>query len=160
VKIENNRVVQIHYTLKDDEGEVLDSSVDHEPLPYIHGVGALIPGLEKELLGRQTGDKFTVVIAPADGYGDYDEDQVFQVSAGEFEGDDELELGMQVQLDSENGPAIATVTEIEGDEVTLDLNHPLAGVSLHFDVEVIEVREATKQELEHGHVHTKGAHQH
>jgi len=160
VKIENNRVVQIHYTLKDDQGEVLDSSIGNDPLPYIHGVGALIPGLEKQLLGKEAGEKFTAIIVPAEGYGEYDEDQVFQVSAGEFEGDDDLELGMQVQLDTENGPAIATVTEIDGDEVTLDLNHPLAGVILHFDVEVMEVREATKQELDHGHVHSGGAHHH
>jgi FKBP-type peptidyl-prolyl cis-trans isomerase SlyD len=160
VKIEKNRVVQIHYTLKDDQGEILDSSIDHDPLPYIHGVGALIPGLEKELLGKVAGDKFTTVIAPADGYGVYDEDQVFQVSADGFEEDDELELGMQVQIDTENGPAVGTVTEIEGEEVTIDLNHPLAGVSLHFDVEIVEVRAATKQELDHGHVHSGGAHHH
>jgi len=160
VKIENNRVVQIHYTLRDDQGEILDSSVDHEPLPYIHGVGALIPGLEKELLGKETGDKFSVVISPSEGYGEYEEDQVFQVSAKDFDEGDELELGMQVQLEAENGPAVATITEIEGDEVTLDMNHPLAGVALHFEVEVIEVRGATKQELEHGHAHAPGAHEH
>jgi FKBP-type peptidyl-prolyl cis-trans isomerase SlyD len=160
VKIEKNRVVQIHYTLKDDQGEILDSSIDHDPLPYIHGVGALIPGLEKELLGKVAGDKFTTIISPADGYGVYDEDQVFQVSADGFEEEDELELGMQVQIDTENGPAVGTVTEIEGEEVTIDLNHPLAGVSLHFEVEVVEVRAATKQELDHGHVHSGGAHHH
>lgn len=160
MKIEKNRVVQIHYTLKDDQGETLDSSVNQGPLPYIHGIGALIPGLEKVLLGKQAGDKFSTVVAPADGYGEYDADQVFQVPADGFQEDDELELGMQVQLDSEHGPAIATVTKIDGEEVTLDLNHPLAGVSLHFDVEVVEVREATRQELDHGHVHTPGAHHH
>jgi FKBP-type peptidyl-prolyl cis-trans isomerase SlyD len=160
VKIEKNRVVQIHYTLKDDQGEVLDSSAGQSPLPYIHGVGALIPGLEKQLLGKEAGDKLTTVIPPAEGYGEYDEDHVFIVPADEFEGDDELEEGMQVQIDTEDGPAIAIVTKIDGDEVTLDLNHPLAGISLHFDVEVVEVREATSQELEHGHVHTPGAHQH
>jgi FKBP-type peptidyl-prolyl cis-trans isomerase SlyD len=160
VKIENNRVVQIHYTLKDDQGEILDSSINQDPLPYIHGVGALIPGLEKQLLGKEKGDKFTAIVDPADGYGEYDEEQVFEVPADGFQGEDEIELGMQVQLDTEDGPAIATVTEIEGDVITLDLNHPLAGVSLHFEVEVMEVREATKQELEHGHVHTPGAHHH
>jgi len=158
VKIENNRAVQIHYTLKDDQGEILDSSMDRGPLPYIHGVGALIPGLESELLGKEAGEKFTAVIAPENGYGEYDEGYVFQVGASEFEEDDEIEVGMQIQLDTENGPSIATITKIEGEEVTLDLNHPLAGVSLHFDVEVIEVREATKEELDHGHVHD--GHQH
>lgn len=158
MKIENNRAVQIHYTLKDDQGEILDSSMDRGPLPYIHGVGALIPGLESELLGKEAGEKFTAVIAPENGYGEYDEGYVFQVGASEFEEDDEIEVGMQIQLDTENGPSIATITKIEGEEVTLDLNHPLAGVSLHFDVEVIEVREATKEELDHGHVHD--GHQH
>jgi len=158
VKIENNRAVQIHYTLKDDQGEILDSSMDRGPLPYIHGVGALIPGLESELLGKEAGEKFTAVIAPENGYGEYDEGYVFQVGASEFEEDDEIEVGMQIQLDTENGPAIATITKIEDEEVTLDLNHPLAGVSLHFDVEVIDVREATPEELDHGHVHN--GHQH
>jgi FKBP-type peptidyl-prolyl cis-trans isomerase SlyD len=159
VKIENNRVVQIHYTLKDDQGEILDSSAGQSPLPYIHGTGALIPGLESQLLGKQAGDKFTAIVTPADGYGEYDEQQVFEVPADGFQGDDALEIGMQVQLDTEDGPAIATITEIEDDVVTLDLNHPLAGEILHFDVEVVEVREATQQELDHGHVHT-GAHGH
>ena len=158
MKIENNRAVQIHYTLKDDQGEILDSSMDRGPLPYIHGVGALIPGLESELLGKEAGEKFTAVIAPENGYGEYDEGYVFQVGASEFEEDDEIEVGMQIQLDTENGPAIATITKIEDEEVTLDLNHPLAGVSLHFDVEVIDVREATPEELDHGHVHN--GHQH
>lgn len=160
MKIENNRVAQIHYTLKDDQGEILDSSVGQNPLPYIHGVGALIPGLEKQLAGKQVGDKFTAVVSPAEGYGEYDKNSVFEVPASGFDGDDELELGMQVQLDTEEGPAVATITNIEDDVVTLDLNHPLAGVSLHFDVEVMEVREATSQELEHGHVHTPGHHHH
>ena len=158
VKIENKRVVQIHYTLKDDQGEILDSSAGKSPLPYIHGIGALIPGLEKQLLGKQAGDKFTAIIAPAEGYGDYDNDQVFEVPVDGFQGDEEMEIGMQVQLDTENGPAIATITDIQGEVVTLDMNHPLAGVPLHFDVEVVEVREATQQELEHGHVHTPGHH--
>ena len=158
MKIENKRVVQIHYTLKDDQGEILDSSAGKSPLPYIHGVGALIPGLEKQLLGKQAGDKFIAVVAPADGYGEYDEEQVFEVPVSEFEGDDELQLGMQIQLDTESGPAIATIVNMEEDVITLDLNHPLAGTTLNFDVEVVEVRDATKQELDHGHVHTPGVH--
>lgn len=158
MKIENKRVVQIHYTLKDDQGEILDSSAGKSPLPYIHGIGALIPGLEKQLLGKQAGDKFTAVVAPAEGYGEYDEEQVFEVPASEFEGDDELQLGMQIQLDTESGPAIATIVNMEEDIITLDLNHPLAGTTLNFEVEIVEVREATKQELDHGHVHTHGAH--
>jgi len=159
VKIENNRVALIHYTLKNDQGEVLDSSIGREPLPYIHGVGALIPGLESQLLGKEAGAKFSALVTPANGYGEYDDSYVFQVSANEFNPEDDIEVGMQIQLDSDNGPAIATITKIEEEEVTLDLNHPLAGVNLHFDVEVVSVREATAEELDHGHVHT-GHHHH
>jgi len=160
MKIEKNSVVEIHYTLTDDQGETIDSSAGQQPLPYIHGIGALIPGLEKELEGKEAGDKLKVVIGAADGYGEYNQDQVFEVSKSGFQGDEDLEVGMQVQLETDSGPAIAMVTEIEGDSVTLDLNHPLAGMELSFDVEVISVRAASPEELSHGHVHGPGGHQH
>jgi FKBP-type peptidyl-prolyl cis-trans isomerase SlyD len=160
MKIDKNKVVQIHYTLRNDQGEILDSSAGHSPLSYIHGIGALIPGLEKELDGKEAGVKFETVISPADGYGEYDPAGVIDVPASGFEGDEELTPGMQVQLETGEGPAIAVITKVDDDVVTLDLNHPLAGVSLHFDVEVVEVREATHQELDHGHVHGTGGHHH
>jgi FKBP-type peptidyl-prolyl cis-trans isomerase SlyD len=160
VKIENNRVVSIHYTLRDGDGVTLDSSAGRSPLPYIHGIGALIPGLEKELLGKQQGDTLSVIIPPAEGYGEYEEERVFAVPLGEFDMDEPLEQGMQIQLDTEGGPVIATIVKIDDENVTLDLNHPLAGVPLHFDVEVMEVREASAQELAHGHVHGPGGHHH
>lgn len=160
MKIEKNRVVQIHYTLKDDKGEILDSSAGKQPLPYIHGIGALIPGLEKELEGKGAGDKLNVVIPPEEGYGSFDESRVFQVTKDGFQGDEELQVGMQVQVELEQGPAIAIVSEIKDENVTLDLNHPLAGMDLHFEVEVVEVREATEEELNHGHVHGPGGVQH
>ncbi len=160
MKIEKNSVVEIHYTLTDDQGETIDSSAGQQPLPYIHGIGALIPGLEKELEGKEAGDKLKVVIGAVEGYGEYNQEQVFEVSKSGFQGDEDLEVGMQVQLDTDSGPAIAMVTEIEGDSVTLDLNHPLAGMELNFDVEVVSVRAASPEELSHGHVHGPGGHQH
>ena len=160
MKIENNRVVTIHYTLKDGEDQVLDSSAGRDPLAYIHGIGALIPGLEKQMDGRAAGEKFQAVVQPADGYGEYDEEQVFDIPSGEFDPDDQLELGMQIQLNTDSGSAVATIVDIKDDFVTLDLNHPMAGVTLFFDVEIMDVREATANELSHGHVHGPGGHHH
>ena len=158
--IETNRVVSMHYTLKDSEGNVLDSSANREPLAYIQGIGNLIPGLEVQLEGKQKGDKVEAVVAPNDAYGELREDLFHVVPKSGFQGDEELVTGIQVQLDSEHGPMIATVSKIDGDEVTLDLNHPLAGQTLYFDVEIMDVRTAEQDELDHGHVHGPGGHQH
>jgi len=161
--IEDNRVVNIHYTLRNSDGEVLDSSEGRGPLAYIQGIGNLIPGLERELQGKQAGEKVKAVIAPADAYGEYDDAMLHVVPKSGFQGSgdgDGLEVGLQVQLETEQGIVIATVTAIEGEDVTLDLNHPLAGSELHFDVEIIGVRPATKDELDHGHVHGEGGHHH
>ena len=160
MKIEKNRVVSIHYTLRNGDGEILDSSAGHSPLPYIHGIGALIPGLEKELLGKEKGDTLNVVVPAAEGYGEYDEERVFSVPLSEFDMEEPIEVGMQIQLDTGEGPVIATIVKMDEGYATLDLNHPLAGEPLHFDVEVMEVREATAQELSHGHVHGAGGHHH
>lgn len=160
MKIEKNRVVSIHYTLRDGDGEILDSSAGNSPLPYIHGIGALIPGLEKELLGKEKGDKLNVIVPAAEGYGEYDEERLFQVPLTEFDMEEPIEQGMQIQLDTGEGPVIATIVKLDETHATLDLNHPLAGVPLHFDVEVMEVREASEQELAHGHVHGAGGHHH
>ena len=160
MQIAQNTVVSLNYTLKNGEGELLDTSEGRSPLVYLHGVGGLIPGLEAELDGRTKGDKLNVVIAPEDAYGTR-KDELFQVvpKAG-FQGTEELALGMQVQMDTEQGPVIASVSKIEEEEVTLDLNHPLADVTLHFDVEVVDIREASADEISHGHVHGEGGHQH
>ncbi|MCB0506104.1 MAG: peptidylprolyl isomerase [Cyclobacteriaceae bacterium] len=158
--IAQNRVVTMHYTLKDEQGETIDSSQGHEPLAYIQGIGNIIPGLEDALEGKTKGDKLEVTIAPEDGYGERQENMVQKVAKSGFQGDEELVVGMQVQVETKNGPAIAMVSEIEGEDVTLDLNHPLAGVTLNFDVEVMDVREATDEELDHGHVHGPGGHHH
>ena len=160
MKVADKKVVQMHYTLKDETGATLDSSDGRDPLAYIQGVGNIIPGLEKEMEGKATGDKINVVIAPEDAYGVRQDNLVQIVPKSGFQGDEELSKGMQVQVGTPNGEAIATVTKIEGDDVTLDMNHPLADATLHFDVEVMEVRDATAEELEHGHVHGPGGHKH
>lgn len=153
MQISKNAVVAIDYTLTDDQDEVLDSSEGHEPLWYLHGVGGIIPGLERELEGKSVDDQFKADIAPADAYGARNDELEEEVPRDQFEGADELELGMQFEVDSENGPQIVTVVAVDDATVTIDGNHPLAGENLHFDITVREVREATDDELSHGHVH-------
>ena len=160
MQIAKNKVAAIDYTLTSDEGEVLDSSEGQEPLWYLHGVGGIIPGLERELEGKQAGDQLVVTVIPADGYGDRNDELEQEVSRDQFEGADELELGMQFQVESDAGPMVVTVVEIDDDVVTIDGNHPLAGEKLNFDVTVREVRDATDDELSHGHVHGSGGCEH
>jgi FKBP-type peptidyl-prolyl cis-trans isomerase SlyD len=154
------KVVLIHYTLKNDAGETLDSSSGGEPLAYLHGQGNLIPGLEKALEGKQAGDKLSVSVGPGDGYGQRDDKLVQQVPRRQFGGAN-VQPGMQFHAQTSQGQTrVVTVTNIVGDMVTVDGNHPLAGENLHFDVEVTEVRDASAEELEHGHVHGPGGHHH
>ena len=160
MKIAKETVVTMHYTLKNNEGVVMDSSQGREPLIYLHGVGALIPGLELELTDKIQGDKISTVVTPEHAYGERRDDLIREVSKDGFQGEEELEVGMQVQLDTDRGQTIAVVSKIEGDTVILDLNHPLAGVTLHFDVEITDVRAASKEEIAHGHVHGHGGHHH
>ena len=160
MRIATQKVVHIHYTLTNDEGEILDSSQDHGPLAYLHGAGNIIPGLEDALTDRVVGDKFKVTIAPEDAYGVRDDDLVQAVPKSAFQGVDEILPGMQFQAQSPEGLQLLTVLGVEGDEVILDGNHPMAGISLTFDVEVTEVRDATSEELDHGHVHGSGGHHH
>lgn len=156
--IGDQKVVSIHYTLTNDDGEVLDASAEDSPLSYIHGTGSIIPGLEKQLTGKSAGDKLSVSVKPADAYGDRSENLVQQLPREVFKGVDEISEGMQFQAQSENGATLITVTGVEGDQVTVDANHPLAGETLNFDVEVASVREATPEEIDHGHVHADGDH--
>jgi len=146
-------VVTIHYTLKDDAGTVLDRSSPEEPLAYLHGHGNIIPGLEKQLDGKESGDALAVTLAPAEGYGEYDDRLVQSVPRQALQGIKDVKPGMRLQAQTEQGPQAVTVTEVLTDTVTLDGNHPLAGKSLHFDVQIEDVRPATKEELSHGHVH-------
>ncbi|MGM0535595.1 MAG: FKBP-type peptidyl-prolyl cis-trans isomerase [Pseudomonadota bacterium] len=160
MQIAQNSVVAFHYTLTNDAGEVLDSSEGREPLTYLHGAGNIIPGLEKQLEGRTTGDKLQAKVAPEEGYGEVQPQLVQEVPRDAFQGVDNVEPGMQFQAQTQGGPLMVTVTQIDGDTVTVDGNHPLAGQSLNFDVEIAEVREASEEEVEHGHVHGEGGHEH
>jgi len=158
--IKSDSVVSIHYTLKDDGGQVIDSSESGDPLTYIHGHGQLIPGLERQLDGRNTGDKLNATITPADGYGEYDAGLVQQVPRRALKGIANVKVGMQLRAQTEDGARTVTVTRVAGDMVTLDGNHPLAGKNLNFDVEIAAVRDATAEELAHGHAHGPGGHHH
>ncbi len=155
MKVEEHAVVSIHYVLTNDDKEVLDSSEGQDPLAYLHGTGHLIPGLEAQLLGKAAGDKLDVTVQPVDGYGEINEELRQTVPSQVFEGIESVEPGMQFETANEDGSGgqIVTVVSVENDEVTIDGNHPLAGITLHFSVDIVEVREATAEELEHGHVH-------
>lgn len=160
MKIAKDQAVQIHYTLKNDAGEVLDSSEGAEPLAYLQGHGNLISGLEAALEGKRAGDVLSVSIPPEQGYGVRDVSLIQDVPRSAFQGISSIEEGMQFQADSNHGPRTVTVTKVTADVITVDGNHPLADQTLHFAVEVVEVRAATKEELSHGHVHGPGGHHH
>ena len=154
MKIAQNAVVSIHYELADESGEIIDSSKGGDPLTYLHGNQNLIPGLERELEGRETGDELDVRIEPQDAYGEVNDQLIQQVPRSAFEGVDQIEPGMQFQATNNDG-AVQQITVIEAgeDQVTIDANHPLAGVTLFFSVKVGDIREATAEEISHGHVH-------
>lgn len=156
MKISKNKVAAIHYTLRDNSGNILDSSDGREPLYYIHGIGNLIAGMEENLEGKAMGDKLDIKVAPEKGYGELNPKLVQKVPITAFGGQDVKE-GMRFRTDR---GTVVRVTEVETENVTVDANHPLAGVELNFKVEVMEVRNATEEELEHGHVHGPGGHQH
>ena len=160
MEISADRVVLIHYTLKDDSGAVIDSSAGGEPLAYIQGHGNLVPGLEKALEGKQQGDSVAVSVAPADGYGIHNAELIQRVPKRSMQGSGEIKKGTQFQARTDDGMRVFTVTAVVGDMITLDGNHPLADKTLNFDVDIVTVREATAEELEHGHVHGAGGHHH
>jgi FKBP-type peptidyl-prolyl cis-trans isomerase SlyD len=160
VEIAADRVVTIHYTLKNDEGAVLDSSSGGEPLAYIQGHGNLVTGLEKALEGQQEGAALAVVVSPQDGYGVHDAALIQRVPKRSLQGSGEIKKGMQFQARTGDGMRLFTVTAVVGDMITLDGNHPLADQTLHFEVQIVGVRAATAEELEHGHVHGAGGHHH
>ena len=146
MQIGSETVVTIHYTLTDEKGVVLDSSAGEEPLSFVHGAGTMIPGLEKALLGKSPGESMKISVAPADGYGLRDEDLVQKVPRKNFPVED-VEVGMHFQTRSPNGPRIVTVLATDDENITVDANHPLAGATLNFDVQVLEVRAATPEDL-------------
>lgn len=160
MQIEPLKVVLIHYTLTNNEGEVLDKS-DDSPMAYIHGAGNIIPGLENALTGRVVGDKFEVSIPPEEAYGLRDDELVQMVPKSAFQGvDGDILPGMRFQARSPEGMQLLTVLGVDDEEVILDGNHPMAGLTLHFAVEVTEIRDATIDEISHGHVHGAGGHHH
>lgn len=160
MQISPNKVVSIHYTLKNDAGDVLDTSSGREPLAYLHGSGNIIPGLEKALEGKSSGEKMNVSIVPEEGYGERHEGLIQDVPRDAFQGVEDIQPGMQFHAQGPSGPMVVTVQEVGDDTVKVDGNHPLAGETLHFDVEVADVREATAEEQEHGHVHGADGHDH
>lgn len=159
MEISNNTAVAFHYTLTNNAGEVLDSSEGSEPLLYLHGAGNIIPGLENALTGKKIGDTLKVAVPPEEAYGVIDSKMVQTVSIQMFEGMD-VEVGMQFHADVSYGSGVITITAINGNEVTIDGNHPLAGEHLNFDVEIVDVRPATSDEIEHGHIHGAGCSHH
>ena len=159
--IADQHVIAIDYTLTNEAGEVLDSSEGSEPLVYLHGAGNIIAGLENALTGKAVGDELEVSVEPADAYGEYSAELITNISREMFEGVDQLEVGMQFHASApDGGMQIVTIRDIEGDQVTIDGNHPLAGQQLNFKVKVASVRAASEEEVAHGHVHGEGGHQH
>ncbi|RMF81700.1 MAG: peptidylprolyl isomerase [Chloroflexi bacterium] len=155
-QVANNMVVGLAYTLKVD-GEVVEQVGKDEPMEYLHGADDIIPGLEKQLAGKKVGDTFSVTIPPEDGYGLYDPEDVEELPRHIIDGADNLEKGAMLEIEDEDGDFyLAFVRDIQGDTITIDYNPPLAGKELAYDVEVVSIREATAEEIDHGHVHAHG----
>ncbi len=160
MQIEANSVVTLHYTLKDNDGKVIDQSDDGSFL-YMHGAMNIIPGLENALTGKAAGDSLTVNVSPEEGYGVKDPERIQEVPKEMFEGSEEIAVGTQFHAQSPDGQAVVvTVVEVKDEAVVIDGNHALAGVDLNFDVKIMDVREASEEEIAHGHVHGEHGHQH
>ncbi|MCH7586832.1 MAG: peptidylprolyl isomerase [Chloroflexi bacterium] len=156
MQIADKKVVGFHFKLTNDKGELIDSSEDHPAMMYIHGQGNILPGLEKVLTGKEEGDNFTLTLQPAEGYGERDENLVKTMPRDEIKGTAKIGVGTEFEVEFPSGSKMVTVTAIEGGNVTIDGNHPLAGEVLTFEIDVAEVREPTSDELTHGHVHGPG----
>jgi FKBP-type peptidyl-prolyl cis-trans isomerase SlyD len=160
MQIEQNSVVTLHYTLKDNDGNVIDQSDDGSFL-YLHGAMNIIPGLENALAGKSAGDEFSVSVSPEEGYGAKDPERIQEVPKEMFDNADEIKQGVQFHAQGPDGNAVVvTVIEVKDEAVVIDGNHALAGVDLNFSVTVVDVREATEEEISHGHVHGEHGHQH
>jgi FKBP-type peptidyl-prolyl cis-trans isomerase SlyD len=151
--VEKDKVITIDYELKSADGEILDSSDENGALSYIHGAGYLVPGIENALAGKQIGESIQVVVPPADGYGEYNEELVFEVTKDDFEEGVEIFEGLEFQAEIDEQVRLCTVVAVENDKVTVDANHPLSGEELHVRAKVLGIREASAEEIEHGHVH-------
>lgn len=159
MQIAAQKVVSIEYTLKNDSGAILDSSEGRAPLTYIHGSGAIVPGLEQALEGKSAGDAVDVSLTPDQGYGQRDPRLIQNIPVRKLP-DRKAEAGMTFKVNTPEGPRLLVVNAVRGDYATVDANHPLAGMNLHFQVKVTDVRDATEQELQHGHVHGPHGHDH
>lgn len=160
MQIGNQHVVRFHYNLKDDAGEVIESSRDKQPMTYLHGYNAIIPGLEKALEGKTQGDTFSVTVPPEEAYGPRRENAVQRVPIKHLQGAKKWKPGMIARVRTEQGHLQVQVVKVGKFMADVDINHPLAGKALTFDVEVVEVRQATPEEIDHGHVHGEGGHHH
>ena len=159
--VAKDTVVSFHYTLSDKGGQVLDSSQGGQPLVYLHGYSQIVPGLENALLGKAVGSAFKVAVEPSEGYGERNEQMVITLPRSQGNLPADIEVGFVVELVSPEGDEIpARVVKLTEADITLDANHPLAGETLYFDIELTDVRAATKEEIEHGHVHGPGGHHH
>ena len=160
MQIAAQKVVSIEYTLKDNDGNVLDTSDGRDPLSYLHGAGNIIPGLEKALEGKSAGDSVEVQVTPEEGYGQRDDKAIRNVAARKLSPDKKVVVGNRYRLMTPEGPLVVTAMAVRGDYVTVDGNHPLAGMTLNFAVKVVAIRDASAEELAHGHVHGSGGHHH
>ncbi len=160
MQITKQSITSLEFSLSDDDGRLIDNSEKSGPLVYMHGTGGLFPALESKLEGKSAGDTLVARIAPEEAYGQRDEKRVQSVPRSHLPADMEIEVGMQFQSQSIEGMVVMTVANIDGDTIQLDGNHPFAGVALNFDLKIVEVREATAEELQHGHAHGEGGHHH
>ncbi len=160
MQVAKHKVVVIDYTLTDDKGTVIDSSKGGEPLAYIQGMNNIIPGLENALAGKQAGDSLKVSVSPSEGYGERNDAMQQEVPREMFDGANDIQVGMQFHASDGEHMHVVTVVGVTDTHVTVDGNHPLAGQALNFDVTVVEVRDPTQEEMEHGHVHGPGGHNH
>jgi FKBP-type peptidyl-prolyl cis-trans isomerase SlyD len=160
MKVENQKVVGMEYTLKNNQGEVLDTNAGEDLLQYIHGLGNIVPGLEKAMEGKTIGDTFEVEVKAVDGYGLHDPNLIRRVPRAKMKGLSDVKVGAMLQARGPEGEQIFTVTEVTDTDVKLDGNHPMAGQDLFFTIRVAEIRDATKDELDHGHAHGPGDHHH
>jgi FKBP-type peptidyl-prolyl cis-trans isomerase SlyD len=160
MQIAPNSVVTLHYTLKDNDGNVIDQSEDGSFL-YLHGAMNIIPGLENALTGKAAGEELSVSVSPEEGYGVKDPERIQEVPKEMFESSEEIKVGVQFHAQGPDGNAVVvTVVEVKDDVVIIDGNHALAGIDLNFDVKIIDVREASEEEISHGHVHGEHGHHH
>ena len=156
MNVSKDKVVSIEYKLTDDDGTLIDSSEGRGALSYIHGHGNLVSGLEKELDGKEDGAGFTAQVTPEEGYGTYDDSLLFEVPKERFKEFGEIEVGMQFQAETDQGHQIMEIKNVGDESVVVDANHPLAGQNLNFEGTIVGVRDATGDELAHGHVHEEG----